>query len=153
VAGLLEGAQAEAQAAIVELRDLARGIAPPVLADRGLVAAVEALAERAVGDVAVSARLARRPVPVAESAAYFVVAEALTNAAKHAPGAAVAVELVLGEDDVLVASVRDDGPGGADAAGSGLLGLRSRVEALDGTLTIADGPEGGTVVTSRLPGA
>ena len=88
IAELVRRAREEAGAAIGELRDLARGIAPPVLADRGLAAAVEALGVRAQIPVTVNASILRRPLPVVETAAYFVVAEALTNAAKHAGGAA-----------------------------------------------------------------
>ncbi len=85
IAALVRQARAEATAANAELRDLARGIAPPVLADRGLAAAAEALGNRAPVPVTVDAALGRRPAPVVESAAYFVVAESLTNVAKHAP--------------------------------------------------------------------
>jgi signal transduction histidine kinase len=150
VAALLRSAHEEARAAIAELRDLARGIAPPVLTDRGLLAAVQALAARAVGRVTVQAELDRRPSPVVESAVYFVVSEALTNAAKHAPGAPVRVTLAL-RDDMLHAQIADDGPGDADPAGSGLTGLRHRVEALDGRLEIASPAGGGTTVTAELP--
>ena len=93
--GLVRQARGEASAAIAELRDLARGIAPPVLVDRGLEAAVEALGRRVATDVTVDARIDRRPAPVIETAAYFVVAEALTNVAKHAGGARARVELHL----------------------------------------------------------
>jgi signal transduction histidine kinase len=150
VAELVRGARHEASAAIGELRDLARGIAPPVLADRGLVAAVEALAQRAQIPVAVNASILRRPVPVVETAAYFVVAEALTNAAKHAGGPAATVELA-DRGDQLVIEVRDEGPGGADATGSGLMGLRHRVAALDGSLTVDSPAGGGTIVRAELP--
>jgi len=150
VAGLVRQAREEASAAIGELRDLARGIAPPVLADRGLPAAVEALGKRAQIPVTVNARLMRRPLPVVETAAYFVVAEALTNAAKHADGAAATVEL-YDEADRLVVEVRDEGPGGADATGTGLMGLRHRVAALDGTLSVTSPPGGGTSVRAVLP--
>jgi signal transduction histidine kinase len=149
VARLLRSAHDEARAAIAELRDLARGIAPPILTDRGLVAAVEALADRAVGQVTVEAQLERRPAPVLEAAVYFVVSEALANAAKHAPGAAVHVTLSL-QGERLVVRVADDGPGGADPGGSGLTGLRHRVEALDGTLDIASSGEG-TTIAADLP--
>jgi signal transduction histidine kinase len=150
VAELVRGAREEASAAIGELRDLARGIAPPVLADRGLVAAVEALGQRAQIPVAVKASILRRPVPVVETAAYFVVAEALTNAAKHAGGAPATVELA-DHGDRLVIEVSDEGPGGADATGSGLMGLRHRVAALDGTLTVASPAGGPTTVRAELP--
>ena len=92
-AALVRRARHEATAAVAELRDLARGIAPPILADRGLAAAVEALGRRSATPVEVDAALEERPVPVVETAAYFVVSEALTNAAKHARGAAARVVL------------------------------------------------------------
>ncbi len=149
VAALLRDAREEASAAIAELRDLARGIAPPVLADRGLAAAVEALAQRSSAEVTVDARIPRRLPPVVETAAYFVVAEALTNVAKHARGASARVTLREQGARPLV-EVADDGPGGADPSGSGLEGLRARVEALDGALAI-DSPAGGpTVVRAEL---
>jgi signal transduction histidine kinase len=151
IAALVRQARAEATAANAELRDLARGIAPPVLSDRGLAAAVEALAGRSPVATTVEAHLGRRPAPVIESAAYFVVAESLTNVAKHAPRAHATVTLRL-DRDVLEVVVADDGPGGADAAaGSGLDGLRRRVAALDGKLVVASPPGGGTRIEGRLP--
>jgi signal transduction histidine kinase len=150
-AELVRRARVEASAAIGELRDLARGIAPPVLADRGLAAAVEALGRRAATPVTVDASLlTARPIPVVETAAYFVVAEALTNVAKHAGGAAAHVLLVQ-EDDRLVIEIADQGPGGAAAQGSGLTGLRHRVEALDGQLTVTSADGAGTTVRAELP--
>jgi signal transduction histidine kinase len=150
-AELVRRAREEASAAIGELRDLARGIAPPVLADRGLAAAVEALGRRAATPVSVDAsELHDRPLPVVETAAYFVVAESLTNVAKHASGAAAHVRLVE-EDGRLVIEIADEGPGGADAQGSGLTGLRHRVEALDGTLAVASVEGEGTTVRAELP--
>jgi signal transduction histidine kinase len=149
-AELVRRARAEASAAIGELRDLARGIAPPVLADRGLEAAVQALGKRAATPVTVEAELTVRPVPVVETAAYFVVAEGLTNVAKHAGGAASHVRLAE-EDGRLVIEITDEGPGGADEHGSGLTGLRSRVEALDGTLTVVSVPDTGTTIVAVLP--
>ena len=98
-AALVRRAREEATAAIAELRDLARGIAPPVLADRGLVAAVQAVADRSPAPVTVTAEVTDRPPPVVETAAYFVVAESLTNAAKHAPGSAVKVTLTQTSGD------------------------------------------------------
>ena len=151
IAALVRQARAEATAANAELRDLARGIAPPVLSDRGLAAAVEALGSRSPVPVTVAARLGRRPAPVIESAAYFVVAESLTNVAKHAPQARAAVTIRLEGDDLDVV-VADDGPGGADlAAGTGLDGLRRRVAALDGELAVASPPGEGTRIEVRLP--
>jgi signal transduction histidine kinase len=151
IAALVRQARAEATAANAELRDLARGIAPPVLTDRGLAAAVEALGNRAPIPVTVDAQISRRPAPVVESAAYFVVAESLTNVAKHAPGAAAAVVLRL-DGDMLDVTIADDGPGGADAAsGTGLDGLRRRVAALDGEMRIVSPAAGGTRIEVRLP--
>jgi len=149
-AALIRKARDEAIAAVTELRDLARGIAPPVLADRGLVAAVEALAGRSGARVTVESRLPDRPPPVVETAGYFVCAESLTNAVKHAPGATVAI-VVAGHDDDLVVQIADDGPGGADPTGGGQTGLRQRVEALDGRLEVESAPGAGTTVRAVLP--
>jgi signal transduction histidine kinase len=151
IAALVRQARSEATAANAELRDLARGIAPPVLTDRGLAAAVEALGTRAPIPVTVDAQISRRPPPVVESAAYFVVAESLTNVAKHAPGASAAVTLQL-DEETLDVTIADDGPGGVDvAAGSGLDGLRRRVAALDGEMKIVSPADGGTRIEVRLP--
>ncbi len=147
---LVRQARQEASAAIAELRDLARGIAPPVLADRGLTAAAEALARRSPMSVVVESNLSDRPLPVVETAAYFVVAESLTNVVKHSPGASATVQLRV-ERRRLHVVVRDDGRGGAVPSGGGLSGLRSRVEALDGTLTIDSPPDGGTTIHAELP--
>src|ERR1700744_2785171 len=149
-AELIRQAREEATAAVAELRDLARGLAPPVLADRGLVAAVEALAQRSGIDTTVESKLTQRLPPVVESAAYFVTAEALTNAVKHAPGASARI-VIRRAGPRLVVEVADNGPGGADPRGGGLSGLRQRVEALDGTLDV-DSPEGiGTTIRAVLP--
>ncbi len=150
MAALVRDARGDAGAAIAELRDLARGIAPPVLADRGLAAAVEALGRRASIPVEVKVDLDVRPPAVLETAAYFVVAEALTNVAKHAPDATASVTVWL-DGEVLTVEVADDGPGGADPEGSGLSGLRGRVEALDGTLTVVISPGHGTTIRAELP--
>jgi signal transduction histidine kinase len=147
---LILGAQDDARLAIAELRDLARGIAPPVLTDRGLEAAIEALGKRSPLDVEVRAQISQRPAPVVESAAYFVVAESLTNVAKHSPGAAVQVTLV-GDDQRLQLVIADDGVGGADPSGSGLQGLAQRARALDGTLTVVSPKGHGTTITAELP--
>jgi signal transduction histidine kinase len=150
-AEMVRRARGEASAAIGELRDLARGIAPPVLADRGLAAAVEALGRRAATPVTVDAsELRRRPLPVVETAAYFVVAESLTNVAKHAAGATAHVHL-FEEDERLVIEITDEGPGGADRDGGGLTGLRHRVEALDGALTVSGAAGAGTTIRAELP--
>jgi signal transduction histidine kinase len=150
VAALVRRAREEAGAAIGELRDLARGIAPPVLADRGLGAAVQALGVRAPMEVAVEVADEERPPPVVETAAYFVVAEALTNVAKHAGGAAARV-MVSRDARRLLVVITDDGPGGADPNGGGLTGLRHRVEAIDGTLTVTSPAGGPTTIRAELP--
>jgi signal transduction histidine kinase len=147
---LLAEARRGAGEALEELRDLARGIHPPILADRGLEAAVSALTARSPVPVRLTVSLSERPAGPVESAAYFVVSEALANVIKHAD--ATHVEIVIaGSDRVLVTEVADDGRGGADAAGRGLTGLRQRVRALDGTLRI-ESPEGGpTTLRAELP--
>jgi signal transduction histidine kinase len=149
-AQLVAQAREEAQLAVKELRELARGIHPAVLSDHGLGAALEALATRAPVPVEVSGV---PPDPVGndiEAAAYFVTAEALTNVAKHARADHAFVELTL-EPDALRVQIRDDGVGGADADGGGLHGLQDRVEALDGRLEVDSPPGGGTAVTVVLP--
>jgi signal transduction histidine kinase len=150
VAALVRRAREEAGAAIGELRDLARGIAPPVLADRGLGAAVQALGARAPMPVVVDVLDEQRPPPVVETAAYFVVAEALTNVAKHAGGAPARVRVSRDERRLLV-EVCDEGPGGADPRGGGLTGLRHRVEAIDGTLSVTSPDGGPTTIRAELP--
>jgi signal transduction histidine kinase len=150
-AELVREARGEAKEAIAELRDLARGIAPPVLADRGLPAAVEAVAGRSAIRATVDAKLSRRPPPVVETAAYFVVAESLTNAAKHAGSGARAHVSIRDGSNRLTLEISDDGRGGADPAGSGLTGLRHRVEALDGSLAVTSPDGGGTTIRAVLP--
>ncbi len=147
---LIGDAQREAHHAIAELRDLARGIVPPLLADRGLVAAVESLAARYGLGTTVRADTRRSHAPAVESAVYFVIAEALTNTAKHAAAARSWVRL-SDEGRALVVIVGDDGRGGADPDGSGLAGLRARVEALDGRLELSSPQAGGTVVEVSIP--
>jgi signal transduction histidine kinase len=150
LAELVRRAREEAGSAIAELRDLARGIAPPVLADRGLAAALEGLGRRSAIRVTVEAEIGERPPPVVETAAYFVAAEALTNAAKHGGGAPARV-IATADHDWLVVEVSDSGRGGADPEGGGLTGLRHRVEALDGRLSVTSPAGGGTVVRAELP--
>ena len=136
--------------ALQELRDLARGIHPPILTDRGLDAAIRALATNAAVPVSVDVDLAERPPVAAETAAYFVAAECLANALKHARASRIDID-VHKRDDALVVRVLDDGRGGVSEDGGGLHGLRQRVEALDGSLRIAS-PEGGpTVIEAVLP--
>lgn len=148
---LVGRAHDEAKQAIVELRELVRGIHPAVLTDRGLDPAVSALAARCSVPVTVQSDLARRLPAVTEAAAYFVVAEALTNVAKHSGAASASVRL-SDRGDTVVVEVHDDGVGGAEAReGSGLQGLHDRVRAVDGRLRIAS-PEGGpTTLIAELP--
>jgi signal transduction histidine kinase len=150
-AELVREARGEAKEAIAELRDLARGIAPPVLADRGLPAAAEAIAGRSAIKASVDAKIGRRPPPVVETAAYFVIAESLTNAAKHAGPDARAHVSIRDGSDRLTLEITDDGRGGANPAGSGLTGLRHRVEALDGDLTVTSAVGHGTLIRAVLP--
>jgi signal transduction histidine kinase len=148
---LIAQAREEAQQAVKELRELARGIHPAVLSDRGLGAALEALAARAPVPVDVSG-VPEAPLPPAvEAAAYFVTAEALTNVAKYAQASEASVELAL-DDGHLRVEVHDDGVGGADPAlGTGLRGLRDRVDALDGRFDVESPEGGGTTITVELP--
>jgi signal transduction histidine kinase len=150
-AKLLEGATHELAAATEELRELARGLHPPVLTDRGLVAALEALAGRSPIPVSVESDVTERAPPSAEAAAYFVVSEALTNVVRHAD-AEHAVVRVNRADGRLQVEVHDDGRGGADpTGGSGLRGLSDRVAALDGSLEVESALGGGTVVRAVIP--
>ena len=136
--------------ALQELRDLARGIHPPILTDRGLDAAIRALATNAAVPVSVDVELAERPPVAVETAAYFVAAECLANALKHAHASRIDID-VHKRENALVVRVLDDGRGGVSEDGGGLHGLRQRVEALDGSLRIAS-PEGGpTVIEAVLP--
>jgi signal transduction histidine kinase len=150
VGGLVDEALAQLQSGIRDLRELAAGIHPSILTDRGLGAALKALAARSplpveLGEVP-SERL---PAPV-ETSAYFVVAEALTNVAKHARGSHVDVA-VRAEDGLTIVEVRDDGIGGADpSAGSGLRGLADRVSALGGKLEIESPAGEGTAIRASI---
>jgi PAS domain S-box-containing protein len=148
---LLEHATADLADALEELRELARGIHPAVLSDKGLTAALEMLADRASLPVELRAELEERlPAPV-EAAAYYLVAEALTNASKHARASSVKVS-VRRSGSTAVVEVSDDGVGGADLkGGSGLRGLRDRVEALGGELDVDSRDGAGTTLTARLP--
>jgi PAS domain S-box-containing protein len=148
---LLRRAKEDLAEALEELRELARGIHPAILTERGLGPALEMVAGRSSMPVELSATLDERlPRPV-EAAAYYIVAEALTNASKHARASRVRV-LVRREDGSALVAVADDGVGNADLrGGSGLRGLRDRVEALGGELEL-DSPDGaGTTLTARLP--
>jgi signal transduction histidine kinase len=147
---LLDGASAELAEALTELRELAQGIHPAVLTERGLGAALEVLAARAPLPVALDVRLpAALPDQVA-AAGYYVASEALANVVKHAR-AGSAVIRASGVDRRVVLEVQDDGAGGADPEGSGLCGLRDRVETLDGSLIVESAPGVGTRVRAELP--
>jgi signal transduction histidine kinase len=134
-----------------ELREISRGLHPPVLSEAGLGPALKALARRAALPVNLSLQVAERlPEPV-EVAAYYLVSEALANAAKHARASAADVEIRI-EDGALRVHIRDNGAGGADPArGSGLVGLRDRVEALGGRLVLASPPGEGTSMVAEFP--
>ncbi|MGZ6640780.1 MAG: sensor histidine kinase [Solirubrobacteraceae bacterium] len=147
---LLAKARGDAREALAELRDLARGIRPALLAERGLGDALEALAARTPLPTTVAVVLDERPPPAVEAAIYFTVTEALTNAVKHS-GARHARVHVWHDDGRVRAEVRDDGRGGADATGNGLDGLRRRLAVLDGTHSV-DSPAGGpTTVRAEVP--
>jgi signal transduction histidine kinase len=138
-------------AAVEDLQEISRGIHPAILSRGGLVAALETLAGRAAVPVQLAARIDRRLPESVEVAAYYVVSEALTNAAKHANASRVDIEALV-RDGSLRLSVRDDGVGGAEPArGSGLVGLRDRVEAVGGSIEITSPPGHGTHVVVQLP--
>ncbi|MEI5523946.1 sensor domain-containing protein [Streptomyces brasiliscabiei] len=148
---MVDSAHGEVKTALQELRDLARGIHPAVLTDRGLDAALSAVASRCAVPVVVDVDLPARPVPAIEGIAYFTVSELLQNVSKHA-GASRATVDVWRVENRLMLQVGDDGVGGADSGGgSGLAGLAERIGAVDGILVV-DSPAGGpTRVTAELP--
>jgi len=148
---LLSEARTASSDALAELRDLVRGIHPPVLADRGLVGAVQALALAAPLPVEVDAQIdGRLPAPV-ESAAYFAVAEALTNVIKHAHAEHAWIQLSH-NGDVLIARIKDDGTGGANPSnGTGLRGIERRLSAFDGNVAVKSPPGGPTELAMVLP--
>ena len=148
---LVDEAHEEAKRALADIRDLVRGIHPAVLTDRGLDAAVSALAGRSAIPVTVSCDLPGRLPEAIESTAYFVVAEGLANVAKHS-GASGADVVVRRRGDRLAVEVSDNGRGGADPArGSGLRGLGDRVAAVDGSLVLERTADGLTVLRAELP--
>jgi signal transduction histidine kinase len=148
---LLTAASEELTHAIDELRELARGIHPSILTDRGLGPALEVLASRSPLRISVTNELHQRLPPQVEAAAYYVVAESLTNIARYAQASSVQVRVRLREDAARV-DVIDDGIGGADPSrGSGLRGLADRVEALEGTLGVESPPGAGTRVWADIP--
>jgi signal transduction histidine kinase len=147
---LVGEAREEARRALAELRDLARGIRPSLLTERGLAAAVAALAARSPIPATAHVDVDVKPGPAVETAAWFVVSEALANAAKHSEARHVTVWLTRRDDELRV-EVVDDGRGGANPTGGGLQGLANRVAALDGTLEVYSPPGGPTVVRASLP--
>jgi signal transduction histidine kinase len=148
---LIDGIQGKLAAALDELRELARGLHPGILTDRGLAPALDALAARAPLPIKCTVDLPDRPPPEVEAVAYFVVAEALTNVLKYAQAREAIMHARYEGDDVVV-ELADDGVGGADERkGTGLQGLRDRVGALDGTLEVMSDPGAGTVVRARIP--
>lgn len=148
---LVRRAAEQARSALAEMRELVRGIHPQVLTDVGLTAAVAELADRSKVPVAVDLDLPHRLPPTVESAAYFAIAEALANAAKHANATNISVAGAL-IGTRLVIEVRDDGRGGADPEhGTGLTGLADRIDAQHGTLTLCSPSGGPTTLTLDLP--
>jgi signal transduction histidine kinase len=148
---LVTQAHQEAKDSITELRNVVRGVHPAVLTDRGLDAALSALAARSPVPVRLDVDVRERPSPTIEAVAYFVVSESLTNIARHSGATHAAVHIERDGDRLLV-SVSDDGRGGAtENPGGGLAGLRDRVAAVDGTFRLQSSPTGGTTVTVEVP--
>ncbi|MFD7626722.1 sensor domain-containing protein [Streptomyces sp. NPDC059851] len=148
---LLSDARSTSERALQDLRDLVHGIHPPVLADRGLGDAVRSLALDSFLDVHVEARLPGRLQAPVESAAYFAVSEALANAAKHSGAREVRIALAY-DDGLLHIAVTDDGHGGADPSrGTGLAGVRQRLDTFDGTLALHSPQGGPTTVAMEIP--
>jgi signal transduction histidine kinase len=148
---IIAEAHEEAKAALLELRQLVRGLHPAVLEDRGLDAALSGVAARLPIPVRLTVDVPRRPSPTVEAVAYFVVSEGLTNIAKHAQASQAEV-FVQRASDRLHIIVSDDGVGGADPArGTGLAGLAKRAASVDGTFEIASPPGGPTLLTVDLP--
>ena len=151
VVAMVERAHDDSKRAVSDLRNLVRGIHPAVLTDRGLDAAVSALAARSTIPVEVNISLAERPPATVESVAYFVIAEALTNATKHSGASLVRVDGRV-VDGRLRIEVTDDGRGGADLQhGGGLSGLTSRLAAVEGRLRVASPVGGPTTILAEMP--
>jgi len=166
-ADLVGEAREEAKLALAEIRDLIQGIHPAVLTDRGLDAAISALAGRSPVPTSVEVELDERPPEAVEITAYFVIAEALANVAKHSGASQARISVRRQRDtgdaelsgdpledlleDLLVVEVEDDGGGGADPAGAGLAGLADRVIVLDGCLTVESPSGGPTRVRAEMP--
>ncbi|HWI70562.1 MAG TPA: PAS domain S-box protein [Baekduia sp.] len=147
---LLDEVDASLAEALAELRELARGIHPAVLTEGGLAPALNGLVRRSTVPARVAGVPAARFAAPVEAAAYFLIAEGLTNAARHAEAAGAEVE-VIDNGGRLVVEVRDDGRGGADAEGGGLRGLADRLAVLGGTLTVTSPPQGGTILRGEIP--
>jgi signal transduction histidine kinase len=152
-AALVDQAHAHAKAALVELRDLVRGVHPPVLTDRGLDAALSGLAARCPVPVDLQVDVPVRPRPAVEAVAYFTVAEALTNVAKHSRATHVRVIVDGGPAPAgtLNLVISDDGIGGADPSSAGLRGLADRIEGIDGALSVESPPGGPTIISAVIP--
>ncbi|MFD8538807.1 sensor histidine kinase [Streptomyces rubrogriseus] len=150
-AAMVDEAHGEVKLALQELRDLARGIHPAVLTDRGLDAALSSVASRCTVPVKVTADLAERPAAAIEGIAYFTVSELLQNVSKHSGASSASVEVWRSSDRLLI-QVEDNGHGGARLdGGTGMRGLADRLSAVDG-LFVVDSPEGGpTTITAELP--
>ncbi|WP_415976998.1 sensor histidine kinase [Rhodococcus sp. 077-4] len=148
---LLAQAHSASQGAINELREVANRVYPVALDHADLHAAIETMAQRASVPIRLTYELTQRLRPAVETVVYFVISEAVTNAAKHASPRTVEVTVTHQRFDRALATITDDGPGGADPCGTGLSGLARRVAAVDGTLTV-DSPVGGpTVVSASVP--
>lgn len=149
-AAIVSQAHEQAKEALAELRNLVRGVHPPVLSDRGLDAALSGLAALCPVPVSVSVQLPVRPPAAVEAIAYFVVAEALTNVAKHAKATRAWVTVDYA-GTMLRLVIGDDGVGGADPNGQGLIGLAARVAGVDGRLNVNSPPGGPTSIGVMLP--
>ena len=147
---LLDAAQTELALALDEIRELVRGLHPRVLTDHGLARAVRTLAERSLLPVELVSLPEERLSSSVEAAAYYLIAEALANAAKHAQARLITIRVELEADHVVV-EVADDGVGGADQSGSGLQGLADRVAALGGSFAVSSVRGAGTAVRAELP--
>jgi signal transduction histidine kinase len=148
---LLEASHNDAKLVLAELRDLVRGIHPAVLTDRGLDAAISAIAGRSPVPVEVDVNLPQRQPDEVEGSAYFVVVEALTNIAKHSEATRARVSIHR-DRGWLKVEISDNGKGGADiSAGSGLRGLHDRIAALDGRMTLHSPKGGGTTLRAEIP--
>jgi signal transduction histidine kinase len=149
-ARLLRDAHDESRLALDELREVAWRVYPATLDELGLRAALAGLAERCPVPVAVDYGLSRRPGRSTETAVYFAVREAVTNAVKHSGAERITIDLAESSDGLTI-RVTDDGAGGADPAGTGLAGIARRVSALDGALSVTSPPGGPTAITVTLP--